>query len=75
MSENYDFCILTIMVGVFMLGDSLLDGPLFFFNHRIHSLIKIIGRTPVRIFYGILGFAAVVYGILSIIYQNSYSPL
>jgi uncharacterized membrane protein YuzA (DUF378 family) len=63
------------MVGVFMLGDSLLDGPLFFFDHKINFLIKIIGRTAVRIYYGILGFAAVVYGIISIIYQNSYSPL
>jgi uncharacterized membrane protein YuzA (DUF378 family) len=62
------------MVGLFMLGDSILDWELFFFSNRKDFFIKIIGRTAVRIIYGLLGIAALVYGIINVIYEIFYSP-
>lgn len=64
MSENLIIGILIILSGAFSLISSLKNWD-FFFNHsRARFLVRIMGRTGARIFYGLLGSALITGGLL-----------
>lgn len=54
MKEQYLF-ILIIVAGIFSLVASLKDWDFFFENRKSKLIVKLLGRSKARIFYGILG--------------------
>ncbi len=64
MSENVIIGILIILSGLFSLVSSIKNWDFFFTHSRARFLVRILGRTGARIFYGILGSALCAGGIL-----------
>ncbi len=64
MSENLIIGILIIISGLFSLISSIKNWEFFFSHTRARFLVRILGRTGARIFYGILGLALCTGGIL-----------
>jgi small neutral amino acid transporter SnatA (MarC family) len=64
MVKNLIVGILVILSGLFSLISSIKNWNFFFENTRARFIVRILGRTGARIFYGILGSALVLMGIL-----------
>lgn len=64
MSEHVIIGTLVILSGLFSLISSIKDWNFFFESTRARFLVRILGRTGARIFYGLLGSALVIGGLL-----------
>ncbi|MEQ8221569.1 MAG: immunity 17 family protein [Candidatus Eremiobacterota bacterium] len=64
MSENVIIGILIILSGLFSLISSIKNWEFFFSHTRARFLVRILGRTGARIFYGLLGSALFLGGLL-----------
>lgn len=66
LSEYFVFGIF-IFAGLFSLVSSILNFDWYFNNRRAATIVSWFGRTGARIFYGLLGIALIVAGILFLI--------
>ncbi len=58
--------ILFIVVGVFILIVSIMNWDWYFDSTKAQRLIRLIGRTGTRIFYGIISLLLIIFGVCSI---------
>lgn len=68
--ETYEYFTLAlfILAGVFSLLASCLNWDWFFTAQKAEYTVKSLGRTGARIFYGLLGLALIVCGVLGVLY-------
>jgi len=57
--------IIVILIGGFCLAAAVADWDWFMNHYKARFFVKILGRTGARVFYGILGAALSIIGILS----------
>jgi hypothetical protein len=56
--------ILPFAFGVILVGTSLLNPDFYFKDHRFSNVVKILGRTGVRILVGLIGTAMISFGLI-----------
>ncbi|MGN1416446.1 MAG: Imm17 family immunity protein [Oscillospiraceae bacterium] len=52
------------LCGLFSIAGAVFDWDFFFSNSKARVFVRLLGRTGARIFYGILGIAIIIMGIM-----------
>jgi len=57
-----------ILTGIFSLLSSILNFEWFFNHRKADTMVRWFGRNGARVFYGLLGLALIICGILAMFY-------
>ncbi|MDH6356193.1 immunity 17 family protein [Parabacteroides sp. PF5-9] len=68
---DYLLGVIFVLAGLFSLIAAVCNFEWFFTHKKTQSLVKLMGRGGTRIFYGILGLALIVCGILAMFYWDT----
>ncbi len=65
MNTNWILGAVFVVSGLFSLIASIKDWDFFFRGSKARWIVNVIGRNVARMFYGILGFALIIVGVLA----------
>lgn len=64
------YFVIFLLCGLFSIAGAVFNWDFFFSNRKARVFVRLLGRTGARIFYGILGIAIIVMGIMVVIAPN-----
>lgn len=64
------YFVIFLLCGLFSIAGAVFNWDFFFDSSKARVFVRLFGRTGARIFYGILGIAIIVIGIMVMIAPN-----